>query len=322
MRRILQIGSARLLRVVAALALALPAPGGAADCDVKFRLWQQGENTYYDHGEPLVLQRGEKADLYIHVKSRSRNPFSTSADIGAAADFRVGSQRQRDVNRVLKLRGHDARKGKVSLEAVAGGETALGYRITAVAKPGRLQDVARDCRTGQVRITVEDAQGIVDPPPSGSASAGEAAQQLITDLLIGILRQRPSEVDDDYPNEWFDWVQASGLDGLVEVAEILTASAEFHDAAIPRTRAALSREGISTHGLSRRQLEEHLLEDICESLYGNLVPNEYTLERLANTLGACLAGGQLGSCQRLGRDLLNQREYAEHNRRLLRHWRY
>ncbi|MEM7356472.1 MAG: hypothetical protein AAF657_36995, partial [Acidobacteriota bacterium] len=191
------------------MALALPSASAAAGCDVQFRIWQDGNNTYYNHGETIVLQRGEKGDLYVHFKSRSASPYSTSADLGAPADFRVGSHRRRDVDRVLRLGRSDAGKGKIGVEAIAGGKTALGYRITAVASPGRLENIPRQCRTGQVHITVEGgSSGHTAPPPSGgNLSSGEAAQELIAGLFTGILRRQPAEVDDNYPNEWFDWVQ-------------------------------------------------------------------------------------------------------------------
>ena len=307
-----------IVMIAAGWLAAAPPPLAAADCKVQFRLWQDGRNTYFDHGEEIVLQVGEKADFYVHTDSRSATPYSTRAEIGAPADFDIGSHRRPHVDRVLRLSHGDPLKGKVSVAAIAAGRTALGYRIDEVARPGRLEGIRPGCRTGQVHITVERRSGADSPSRPASRTAGEAAHELIVNLLTGILR-RTEERTGDYPNGWFDRVEENGLEGLVVVAGTLTGSAEFRDTALRRTETAL---GASGHRLGRDELEAQLLTDICRSLYGDLSLDRYSRERLANTLGACLAGGEAGSCQRLGRDLVRQREYSEHHRQLLRHWRY
>ena len=303
-----------------ALALANPQASSAQDCSVKYRIWQDGNNTYYDHGETILLQQGAKADLYIHTPSRGEDPYSTKSDLGAPADFGIGSHRLRDVNRVLRLGSKDPSRGKVSLEAVAPGKTGLGYRINEVFHPGRLEDVPAKCRTGQVHVTVAGTSRNVAPPSGASASVGEAAHELLVGLFTGILRRTEAEVG-DYPDEWFDRVEQDGLSGLIFVAEIMTNSSEFRDAAVSRTRTAMQRSGASGHGLSRGSVEDQLLTEISESLYGNAVPSGSVRDRLANTLGNCLSTNQVQACERLGRDLVSQREYADNHRSLLRHWR-
>ncbi len=315
------------LLVSAFLAAVGTGPLGAATCDTRYRIWQDGDNTFYKYGEVIVLTAGEEADLYIHAyPSRSKNPYSASADIGAPADFGVGRHRSRDVSRVLRLGKHEPRKGKVSFTTVAAGSTALGYRITDVVDPGRLEKVPRGCRTGQVRITVRAGTAGTAPetrplrpstPPS--VTLNDAAHQLIVQLYTGILRRGAAEAA-DYPDDFFDQVQRDGLQGLISVAETMTSSREFQDAALARTRQSLARSGGST-GLSQRVLENQLLSDIFASLYGS-EPYGDVRRRIENTLSTCLSGrGDGGACRRLGSDLLNQRQYHEHNRDLLRHWR-
>ena len=307
--------------VLALAVLALAPPADAAGCGVIYRLWQDGNNTHYNFGEVIHLEVGEKADLYIHCESRSPgHPYSTHAEIGAPADFGVGRHRRKDVERVLRLGHSDPRRGKQSFEAIAPGGTALGYRITQVFEPGKLEDIPAECRTGEVRFLVEQPQtSLVEPPPA-SASAGEAAHQLIRELYVGMLRRTDANIG-DYPNEWFDRVQAGGLQGLVFVAETIASSSEFRDASLSRTRQALAASGVSTATLGQAVLEDQLLTDICDSLYGGAVPDIGNRRLLANTLTDCLAGrGGSAACQRFGRTLVNQRQYREANRELLRHW--
>ncbi|MCP3903075.1 MAG: hypothetical protein GY715_05505, partial [Planctomycetes bacterium] len=176
-------------------------------------------NTYYKYGEVIVLGVGEKADLYIHAyPSRSENPYSASADIGAPTAFGAGRHRPQDVSRVLKLGNHDPRKGKISFTAVAAGQTGLGYQITAVVRPGRLEEVPRNCRIGEVKITVRGASASQQtgrqPAPAAPAvgSANDAAHELIQQLYTGILRRGEAEAA-DYPDSFFDQVQRSGVQG-------------------------------------------------------------------------------------------------------------
>lgn len=308
---------------IAALALAAgwPQPAEAQACDVSYRIWQDGQNTYYKPGDWVPLRVGESADLYIHgPQSRSADPYSASADIGAPTDFGVGGQRPQDVQRVLRLGHHDPRKGKISFTAVAAGQTALGYRITDVVRPGRLEDIPPSCRTGQVRINVEGtSRGVTAPPPSPSPppsqSVNEATHELIGGLFNAILRRAPS----DYPNEWFDRVQRGGLRGLIFVAETMTSSPEFRTAAVSRTREALQKSGVAAGNLSPRVVEEQLLSDICRSLYGQDLAGEIR-SLMSSKLSSCLAGNS-NLCRQLGQDLVSQRQYYENHRRLLDLWR-
>ncbi len=322
MKRIL----ANILLVSAFLVAVGPGPLDAATCNTRYRIWQDGNNTYYKHGEVILLDVGEKGDLYIHAyPSQSEHPFSASADIGAPTAFGIRGQRPQDVKRVLRLGTHDSRKGRISLTAVRAGATALGYQITAVVSPGRLEKVPRDCRIGQVRIKVQGA----DPePPDDSPSsmpevrsANDAAHQLIMELYTGILRRSEAEAD-DYPDNFFDQVLRGGLQGLTSIAETMTSSHEFRSAALSRTRQSLADSGVSTGSLSQGVLENQLLSDIFASLYDS-EPYGDVRRRMASDLSACLSGrrGDEGACRNLGNDLLSQRLYSQSHRDLLRYWR-
>ncbi len=291
----------------------------AADCDVVYRLWQNGQNQFFQYGEDVVLGVGEEGHLYIHYKSRSENPYSTSADIGAPRDFGVGGHQAKDIARVLKVGHHDARRGKIELKAVAAGRTGFGYRITKLADPGQLADVPANCRTGQVKITVEErtSRSVAPPPPSAS-SQGEAAHELITGLFTGILRRSPAQAK-DYPNNFYDRVESGGLTGLIFVAETMTTSTEFRSAALDRTRNALKRSGVATDRLSPGVLQDQLLTDMCQSLYGG-EPDSVIRRQMSGNLASCLDRRDTTACKRLGRDLVSQRHYYENNRDLLRHW--
>lgn len=305
-------------RLLAALALlaALPQAAQAQGCNISYRLWQDGNNTYYNHGEIIYLEVGEKADLYVHgPRSRSADPYSAAADIGAPTAFGVGGQRPQDVNRVLRLGNHDPRKGKISFTTSAAGETALGYRITDVVRPGRLEDIPANCRKGQVRITVRRAaRGKPAPPPSGPAvgSSNEATHALLVQLYQGILRRDAREAA-TYPDSFFDQVQREGMRGLISVAQTMTSSPEFSNGALTRTRQSLKASGVAAGNLSQGVVADQLLTDICQTLYGNHAPETYTRNLMASKLNSCLSGNA-ALCRQLGTDLLAQRQYYEHNR--------
>lgn len=310
--------SFRALATLAAVTWAVPPAAIAADCDVIYRLWEDGTNTYYNYGETLHLAVGQKVDLYVHYKSRSPTPYSTLAEIGAPTDMGLGNQRRRDVDRVLRLGDHDPRKGKQSLEAITTGGTALGYRITEVVRPGKLADIPVDCRAGEVRIIVDREARILEEPPPGAATANEAAHQLISELMAGLLRRGDVPVG-DYPNEWFDRVMAEGLRGLIFVAETVASSKEFQTAALDRTRQSLAATGVSAGGLSPGVLQDQLLTDVARDLCGAAITDGPRRRLLADNLANCFRGASEG-CKRFGRNLLSQAEYRDAHRDLLKHW--
>ncbi len=311
--------------------IAVTGPLEAQNCQTRYRIWQDGNNTFYKYGEVIVLGVGEKADLYIHAyPSRSEHPYSASADIGAPTAFGAGRHRPQDVSRVLKLGNHDPRKGKISFTTVAAGKTGLGYQITDVVRPGRMEEVPRGCRIGEVKITVRGAsasqQHGQQPKPAKPAkpaveSANDAVHELIQQLYTGILRRGAAEAA-DYPDSFFDQVQRDGLQGLISIAETMTSSPEFRSSAIARTRQALTQTGMATGGLSQGVLENQLLTDMFNSLYGTgSVPYADAQRRMASYLSACLSGRGGDSCNRLGRDLLTQPQYQGNNRDLLQYLR-
>ncbi len=313
------------------LALAILAAAGApaleaANCKTSYRIWQEGQNTYYQHGETVVLEVGEKVDLYVHAyPSGGEHPYSAAADIGASAAFGVGGHGIQDVRRYLRLGEHNPQKGKLALTGKAAGNTALGYEITGVASPARLRQVPRGCRVGRSRISVRQATSAppaAPPPPAQQAvgSANDAAHQLIMQLYTGILRRNPAEAR-DYPDSFFDQVLRSGHSGLLSIAETMTASPEFRRAAISRTRSELEKSGVAAGGLSQQVLEDQLLTDISQSLYGGELYRD-TRQRLASQLSNCLSGrGGDAVCRQLGRNLLTQRQYYDRNGDLFQYWR-
>ncbi len=306
--------------VFAALIGFVSQPMLADDCNIIYRIWQDGENSYFDYGETIVLPKGQKADLYIHLESKGNDPYSTLAEIGAPSNFISSTHQGKDVARVLRLGSHDPRKGKISFETTAVGKTGLGYRITEVVRPGRLDDIPAACRAGQVHITVAEQQtSLVDPPPAAS-SMNEATQALIANLFQGILRRSESEIG-DYPNDWFDRVEREGLRGLIFVAETMASSTEFREAAVSRTRKTLQSTSANLSGISQPVLEGQLLADIMKDLYGGARLDNANQSLLSNNLSNCLAGrGGAVACRRFGRDLVSQRQYFENNRELLQHW--
>ncbi len=312
--------------IIATLALLIVAGSlEAANCRTRYRIWQDGENTYFKHGETIVMTVGEKADLYIHAyPSGGEHPYSAAADIGSANAFGVGGRQ--DVSRYLRLADHQPAKGKVSLRAVGAGKTALGYHITGVASPGSLSAVPKDCRTGRINITVQNQRQQqqtrrVPEPPIQPVSANDAAHQLIVQLYTGILRRSASAAE-NYPNGYFDQVQRGGLQGLISIAETMTSSPEFRNQSLARTSEALARSGVSTRGLGRAVLENQLLTDMFTSLYGpGSEPYADARRRMASYLSGCITGPGTDSCRRLGRDLLTQPQYQNRNRNLLQYLR-
>ena len=295
----------------------------AADCDTSYRIWQDGTNTYYSFGEEIVLQVGDQVDLYLHAyDSGAKNPYRASAKIGTPAELGVGRHGPRDVQRFLSLRNHDARKGKISLTAVAAGRTALGYHITDVFAPGQLGKVPERCRGGRVLITVEDANAVAPGPAPRPEATGDAANRLIAGLFTGILRRSEGEVG-EIPRGFADQVRRGGMQGLISVAESMTSSPEFRDWSLARTGQALEASGVSAQSLSREVLENQLLSDIYTSLYGGGVqPYGDARRRMAGYLSSCISGrGGNDACPRLGRDLVTQPQYQARNDDLLRYLR-
>ncbi len=310
------------------LALAVAAvPLEAVTCHTQYRITQDGNHTFYKHRDVIFLSLGDKVDFYVHAyPSRSEHPYGASADIGAPKAFGVGTHRSKDVERVLRLSDHDPARGKISLTAIAVGRTGLGYQITDVRSPGRLDKVRRECRIGEVKVTVRDSAGEAAPvpapaPSTAPVSANDAAHQLIVQLYTGILRRGGTEAR-DYPDSFFEQVQRSGLEGLVQVAQTMTASPEFRGHSLARTSQALERAGVSTRGLSREVLESQLLTDIFADLYGGSAPYGTAQHRIATYLSDCISGREGNdACPRLGRELLNQPQYQQHNQELLRYLR-
>jgi hypothetical protein len=311
--------------IASALAAATAGPLGA-QCDTSFRIWQAGasDNPYYNYGEEVVLEVGDQVDLYVHAySSGATNPYGASAEIGAPADLGVGRETLRDVGRVLHIRDSDPRNGTIRLTAVAAGRTALGYRITGVSPPGKLERVPERCRTGKVSVTVQEASVATpraSPPPAQTADA--AVRGLIGRLFTGILRRTEAEVG-EIPRSFIDQVQRGGFQGLISVATTMTSSPEFRDWSLARTSKALEASGVAASGLSREALESQLLNDMYASLYGaGSQPYANARQRMTGFLSGCISGrAGNDACSRLARDLLTQPQYQAYNGELLQYVR-
>ena len=99
----------------------------------------------------------------------------------------------------------------------------------------------------------------------------------------------------------------------------MTTSPEFLNGAMSRTRQALERSGVAAGNLSPQVIADQLLTDICRDLYGDYRPDDYARNLMATKLNRCLTSGNRELCRQLGRDLLAQRQYDEHNRAYLQY---
>jgi hypothetical protein len=144
----------------------------------------------------------------------------------------------------------------------------------------------------------------------GGNTRGQAAENLVEILYEGILRrERAGEIDRGFVTQ----VERNGFSGLERVAISITASQEFQNEALRRTRAL--------HGRIRNnsELYEALLLDIYGDLYGDGDPSRRDYDRDYRDLSACLSGGRnrSRSCEALGRSLINNPLFEDENVDLL-----
>ena len=136
-------------------------PASARNCrEIQFRLWQDGENRFFDHGETATLDLGTDADIYLHVTSRTKgHPYSTASEFSAPTGRSLGYRRQNS---------DDLARGRLKVSGRSEGTAQVGFKLTGVKSPGRLENVPSDCRSGHVTVRVVDNEPPPPPPPPPS----------------------------------------------------------------------------------------------------------------------------------------------------------
>lgn len=285
--------------------------------DVIYRIWQKGnEDRHYAFGEEVALEIGQEAHLYLHYRSQSKNPFSTTAEIGYPSSFGLRGDKPRDIGNLLALKAQsdkDRSEGRLIMNAKTAGATSLGYRILGVTPPGKLDQVPQACRTGTVRLKVAGNQ-TTKPPENAVTTPREAADRLVVLLYQGLMRRQTVR---GYPEGQVDMVLNGGHQGAIELAVEMVGSAEFRDEVRRRTIDAHAALDASS---SDRLISEQLLGDIYRSLYG--APSIAAQEHARNIedLALCLrSGGVRGraACERLARGLVGYELFSSQHAALL-----
>lgn len=301
--------------------LASPQESLACDGQVFIRLWQPGgQETWYDAEEEVQIRSGQEGHIYVHVKGRGQQPYSTAARIGYPEEFGYQGD-AREVERSVKMdaqTGDDRRYGRIRFRANQQNLVYIGYEITGVASPGTLNAVPSDCRVGYIPIRVTGNQnsgggrgegggrgnggggGRGDGGGRNSASR-EAAENLVGYLYVGILRR---DEPGDLHEEYIRMTERRGLEGLQEVAAAMFKSREFQD-------QALRREGGSG---DRGERIDALLWAIYESVYfEGAEPPARRAEQDYDLLYECLADRNERACEKMGYSLINNPLYREGN---------
>lgn len=260
--------SVRALAIVAALFVG-PGQLEAQACDdIGFRIWQPGgAETRYAFGDTIRLENGVEAHLYIHHRSQSRNPYSTSAEIGRPSQVGLRAPYNQGVVALRAQKDGDRRAGRLIMTAQGRGRTALGYRVFAVSAAGLFERLARGCRRGVVMVEV------IGGPSEGDASveAQRAARKLAHTVEKSLMPWRRAAVEDDE----LERVLQTGRAGLIEHAGQILRSEPFREESYfetlegdDRLRAEADRIG----DVEPRQVAEVLLAGVYRLLYGGNRP--------------------------------------------------
>ncbi len=152
------------LAAIAALGIAASAQSASAACEgqVYYRLWQPGgQETWYDAGQRIDIPSGAEGHIYVHVRGRGDNKYTTSARIGYPGEFGLGGDAHA-VERSVKMQAQnneDRSNGRIRFRADQPGQVQLGYEINGVTPPGNLSSVPGNCRTGPIPINVGGGGG-------------------------------------------------------------------------------------------------------------------------------------------------------------------
>ncbi len=335
------------LLAIGSLGLIASSQSAEAACEgqVFFRLWQQSGETWFDAGQEIQIQSGQQGHIYIHVKGRGQQPYTTNASVGYPGEYGYQGDAlvvERSV-RMQAQNGEDRNNGRIRFNADQQGLVYLGYRINGVTPPGSLNSVPGNCRVGAIPIRVVgapnsgggrgdggrgggrgdngddydrgdrgggDDYGRGDRGDNGGAHSGRGnnARDLVVLLYEGILRREDAgQIDEGYVR----LVQREGVEGLTQATISMLKSNEFHDQALRRTEAE--------HGRSRdrEKLTDALLWDIYSDLYGRNEPQQRKVDQDYDDLASCL-DGRSRACDSLGRNLIGSRLFLESNSRLVR----
>lgn len=297
--------AALVVLLASLLGFSAPAVGQSCD-DISFRIWRpDAEATHYAKGELIRLEQGIEAHLYVHHRSQSANPYTTSAAVGDPQ--KMGIRGQFD-SRVLALRPQNdnhRRTGHVVFDTKAAGRTRLGYRISAIAKEGVFNRLAEACRHGLVTVEVvgKDAR----PGSGASPEARQAARRLTHSVEKALLPWLKAEVDD----EELAAVLRDGRQGLVRHAARLMRSDAFQDDSYEETieaDPALLAEIRRTGDLEPARVAEVALEVAYRHLYGDVRPEGKLHKANLELLIDCVT--EDGSRSDYGCDTLAERLFA------------
>ncbi|MEM8960776.1 MAG: hypothetical protein AAGD38_04795 [Acidobacteriota bacterium] len=291
--------------LIALLGFVAVAPAHSQCSQVEVRLWQpNNEQVWLESDEVVEIGAGEEGHLYLHVEGRS-TPYRTNAVIGYAPGTRAGS-----VARHASLTAQndeDRRAGRLRFRATAPGTFRLGYQLTGVWSPGRLDAVPVGCRKGvlTVRVVGKGAEGgQVDDDDDHYEEEIEPAAELVALLYEALLRREEAgRIDEGFVRT----VRQRRYDGIADVARQITASDEFRRDALRRTEDA--------HGRARdlADLRELLLEDIYKDLYGYIEPSADEAADDLAALDECLSASRSAqrACEELGANLVRSRLYYD-----------
>lgn len=324
---------AQCLTLGAFALLASPQETLACDGQVFIRLWQPGgQETWYDAEEEVQIRSGQEGHIYVHVKGRGQQPYSTAARIGYPEEFGYQGD-AREVERSVKMEaqtGDDRRYGRIRFRADQQNLVYIGYQITGVASPGSLNSVPNDCRVGYIPIRVTGNQtggggrgegggrgdgggrgnggGRGDGGGRGNGGRGaswEAAENLVGYLYVGILRRDdPGELHQEY----IRMTERRGIEGLQEVAAAMFKSQEFRDQALRRLQQEQGRIN------DRGERINALLWAIYESVYfEGAEPPDRRVDQDYDLLYECLENRDNRACEKMGYSLINNPLYREGN---------
>ena len=275
---------------------------------MSYRLWTRGaDEVRYRLGETVEIESGREGHIYLHVDSRSKDPYSTSAEVGYPEKYGLRGRATVVVRhvRMEAQSGEDRSAGRIRFNAVEPGTTQLGFRLVGVRSPGRLDLVANGCRTGAIPIRVLPRGGQADPPADEEEPAVSAAEELVGVLFTALLRRADVGRADQ---EFVRWVRRDSREGLLRVADTMVSSDEFRSNALRRTD--------DTHGRNNLgKLRQLLLGDMYRDLYGYSEPDRQGREDDLLDLEDCLSGRPGNeACSRLGRELVNRRLFYDYHR--------
>lgn len=289
--RSMQIMPRAMVVAVAMVSVSTLAEPVLAQCnDIGFRIWQPGgRETQYEMGDTIRLERGAEAHLYIHHRSRSKNPYSTTAEIGYPRAFGLRVPFDADVLKLRAQSGSDRAAGRIIFSTQQPGRTHLGYRIFDVSSAGAFDNLPAACRTGSLTIEVPGAANRPKPENPGiDRNRREAARVLALTVKQSFLPWLRVTVDDREIGR----VLGNGRAGLVEQAGEVLRSRPFRDDSYFATvesdrelRAIADRHG----DVEPERVAETLMHQIYDTIYGGDRPYGRLHDANVQDLLACVS---------------------------------